>query len=240
MAEEFEGRDLRGAIFWDVDLQRALFRDVNLSEVTISHARVVDVDIDGFVQGVTINGVDVTDYVNAGDWWYPLRAMLRPEEPEGMRAAWVALEDEWSGAIERARRLDDRQRHESVAGEWSFVQTLRHLVFAMDKWFTHPILGEGFDPCGLPNTFSVDFPWPGLDRTADPTFDQVLDVREVRAAKLRDYLAALTVAVLDQGVVVLENGPASVRECLHTVFEEEFQHLRYAARDLAHVEGSSQ
>jgi hypothetical protein len=32
----------------------------------------------------------------------------------------------------------------------------------MDKWFTSPVLGEPFDPIGLPNTGSVDFPWPGL------------------------------------------------------------------------------
>ena len=61
--------------------------------------------------------------------------------------------------------------HESVGGEWSFVDTLRHLVFAMDKWFTTPILGdEEFHPIGLPNTGSADFGWPGLDRSAAPTF----------------------------------------------------------------------
>lgn len=48
--------------------------------------------------------------------------------------------------------------HESVNEEWSFVQTLRHLVFAMDKWFTAPILGDRFHPIGLPNTGSVAGP----------------------------------------------------------------------------------
>ena len=32
--------------------------------------------------------------------------------------------------------------------EWSFVETLRHLVFAMDKWFTVPVVGEPFHPIG--------------------------------------------------------------------------------------------
>ena len=91
MPEEFEG-DLAGAVFWGADLPGARFRDVNLTDATISHAWLVDVDVDALVERVVINGVDVTDYVNERDPWYPLRAMLRPADPEGMRAAWAALE----------------------------------------------------------------------------------------------------------------------------------------------------
>ena len=162
MPEEFEG-DLAGAVFWGADLSGARFRDVDLTGVTISHAWLVDVDIDALVESVVINGVDVTDYVNERDPWYPLRAMLRPADPAGMRAAWAALEAEWATTIAQARALPESAVHESVDGEWSFVQTLRHLVFAMDKWFTAPILGGPFHPIGLPNSGSVDFPWPGLD-----------------------------------------------------------------------------
>ena len=136
----------------------------------------------------------------------------------------------------RAERLTEAQRHESIGGEWSFVQTLRHLVFAMDKWFTAPILGQAFHPMGLPNTGSADFGWPGLDREADPTFDEALAVRDERTALLRDYLARITQAELSQQVEVLENGPSPVDECLFTVFEEEFEHNRYVTRDLAHFD----
>lgn len=237
MAEEFEGRDLSGAVFWGVDLSGARLRDVNLTGVTISHAWVVNVDVDGLVDHVTINGVDVTQYVNERDRWYPLRAMLRPVDPDGMRTAWDALEQEWASTIERARRLTEVQLHESVGGEWSFVDTLRHLVFAMDKWFTAPILGaEAFHPLGLPNTGSADFGWPGLDRSAEPTFDDVLAVRAERAAKFREFLDAVTPADLLREVDVLENGTTPVNECLYTVFEEEFEHNRYAVRDLAHFD----
>ena len=92
MPEEFEG-DLAGAVFWGADLTGARFRDVNLTDVKISHAWLVNVDIDAMVDRVVINGVDVTAYVNERDPWYPLRAMLRPSDPEGMRATWAALED---------------------------------------------------------------------------------------------------------------------------------------------------
>jgi uncharacterized damage-inducible protein DinB len=237
MAEEFEDRDLSGAVFWGVDLSGARFRDVNLTDVTITHARVVNVDIDALVDHVTINGVDVTQYVNERDRWYPLRAMLRPTDPEGFGAAWHALEQAWASTIERARRLTEEKRHESVGGEWSVVDTLRHLVFAMDKWFSLPTLGdEEFDPVGLPNTGSADFGWPGLDRRADPTFDEVLDVRARRAARFREFLDAVTPADLVREVEVLENGTTPVNECLYTVFEEEFHHNRYALRDLAQLD----
>jgi hypothetical protein len=237
MAEEFEGRDLHGAVFWGVDLSGARFRDVNMTDVTMTHAWVVNVDIDAVIDQVTINGVDVTQYVNARDRWYPLRAMLRPTDPDGMRTTWYALEQAWTPTIEQARRLTDGQLHKSVGGEWSFVDTLRHLVFAMDKWFTTPILGEEeFHPLGLPNTGSADFGWPGLDRSAAPTFDEVLDVRRRRVARLRVFLETMTSADLVREVDVLENGTTPVNECLYTVFEEEFHHNRYALRDLAFVE----
>jgi hypothetical protein len=240
MAEVFEERDLRDAIFWGVDLSGARLRDVNLTGVSVSHAFVIDVDIDAFVQRLTVNGVDVTEYVNERDEWYPLRGMVRPSDPEGMRTAWHALEQAWTVTIERALPLGEDKLHESVGGEWSFVQTLRHLVFATDKWFTTPILGEAeFHPFGVPNSGSVDFGWPGLDRGAQPTLDDVLAVRADRSARLSAYLDTLTAADLARQVDVLENGPSSVTECLHTVFEEEFQHNRYASRDLAVLESPS-
>ena len=36
--------------------------------------------------------------------------------------------------IERARALPDEKRHAPVGGEWSCVETVRHLVCAIDKW----------------------------------------------------------------------------------------------------------
>ena len=237
MAEEFVDRDLTGAVFWAVDLSGARFRDVNLTDVTISHAWVVNVDIDALVDRVTINGVDVTQYVNERDRWYPLRAMIRSTDPDGMRAAWRALEEAWAATIEKAQRLSEEQLHVSVGGEWSFVDTVRHLVFAMEKWFTVPILGaEAFDPIGLPNTGSVERDWPGLDQTAVPTVDAALDTRTRHAAQFRSFLDSVTPADLEREADVPENGTTPVRECLFTVFEEEFHHNRYALRDLAHFE----
>ncbi len=231
MPEEFEG-DLAGAVFWGADLSGAQFRDVNLTGATISHAWLVDVDVDALVERLVVNGVDVTDYVNERDPWYPLRTMLRPADPAGMRTTWATLEAEWAATAERAFALPEDLLHRSVDGEWSFVETLRHLVFATDKWCTVPILGQPFSPIGQPNRGSVDFPWPDLDLTLTPTADEALTARRDRARRVRELLAGLDPAELDREVDVLENGPHPVRECVYTVFEEEFWHLRYARRDL--------
>jgi hypothetical protein len=235
MPEEFEG-DLAGAVFWGANLSGARFRDVDLTDAEISHASLVNVVIDALIDSVVINGVDVTAYVNERDPWYPLRAMLRPSSPDGMRATWAALEEEWAKTMARARALPEGRLHESVDDEWSFVQTLRHLVFAMDKWFTAPILGEGFHPIGLPNTGSVDFPWPHLDYDLAPSASEVLSVRAARSTRLRDYLATVATADFTRTVDVLENGANPLQECIYTVFEEEFWHNRYAQRDLALLE----
>jgi len=234
MPEEFEG-DLAGAVFWGADLSGARFRDVNLTDATISHAWLVNVDIDALVDHVVINGVDVTAFVNERDPWYPLRAMLRPATPVDMRATWAAIEDEWSKTVVSARALPEESLHERVNDEFSFVQTLRHLVFAIDKWFTAPILGEPFHPIGLPNTGSLDFPWPGLEYDRTPSVSDALDVRADRAERLRDFLTSVATSDFTRPIEVLENGTCPLQECLYTVFEEEFWHNRYARRDLAQL-----
>ena len=237
MPEAFEG-DLAGAVFWGADLSGARFRDVNLTGATISHAWLVNVSIDALVDAVVINGVDVTAYVNERDPWYPLRAMLRPSEPEGMQATWAALEGEWATTISRALALPEAALHESVNGEWSFVQTLRHLVLAMDKWFTAPILGGSFHPMGLAHTGAADLPVPDPDGVETPSVAEALAVRADRANRFRDYLAAVPASDLARQVDVLENGPNPVHECIWTVFEEVFWHNRYARRDLALLEAA--
>ena len=116
MAPEFEG-DLAGAVFWGADLRGARFRDVNLTGATISHAWVVDVEIDALVERLVVNGVDVTAYVNAQDPWHPLRSMLRPSDAVAMRETWSALEDEWSKTIASSSELPDEVVHTSVGSE---------------------------------------------------------------------------------------------------------------------------
>ncbi len=236
---DFENADLRGAQFREVDLTDARIEGANLTNVKMSDVWLVNVDIDGMIAALTINGVDVTAYVSAElARINPERALIQPTDPEGMRASWNAVSSIWDATIVRAQQLPEETLHASVDGEWSFVQTLRHLVFAMDKWVTVPILGGEFDPIGLPNTGSLDFPWPGIDRDADPSFADTLAVRRDRGARFAKYLADLDPADLTQTRQVLENGNAPVQGCVHVVFEEEMAHHGYATRDLDALERS--
>ncbi len=235
MPEEFEG-DLAGAVFWGADLTDARFRDVNLTGAKFSHAWLLNIEIDALVDNFVVNGVDVTAYVNERDPWYPLRAMLTPSTPTDMRATWAALEGEWAKTLGRAQALPEAKLHESVNNEFSFVETIRHLVFAMDKWFTAPILGADFHPMGLPNKGSLDFGWPGLDFNLKPSVAEALAVRADCSRRFRDFVAAVAATDLARPVDVLENGEHELQQCLHTVFEEEFWHNRYALRDLATLE----
>src|SRR2546423_10380348 len=106
MPGEFEG-DLTEAVFWGADMRDARFCDVNLTGARISHALVVDVDIDAFVDRLVVNGVDVTDYVNEHDEWYPVRAMIRASDLDGLRVVWAALEEVWAPTIARAQAVGE-------------------------------------------------------------------------------------------------------------------------------------
>jgi hypothetical protein len=153
-----------------------------------------------------------------------------------MRAAWSMLTGKWSATIERASRLAEEHLYVSVDDEWSFAETLRHLVYATDKWFVAPVLGGRFDPIGLPNTGTGDLRFLGIDHDARPTFAEVLASRRARVGMLTDYLADASVEDFERNVSVLEAGTRPVGACLQVVFREEWAHHQYATRDLAVLE----
>ena len=189
----------------------------NLTGVTIAHARVVNVDVDAFVDHVTINGVDVTEYVNERDLGTrcgrcSARRTRRDAGGVGCARAGVGHDDR------AARGLTEGQRHESVGGEWSFVETLRHLVFAMDKWFTVPILGEERLPSLRAAEHRLDR--LRLARTRSrraPTLDEVLAVRARAGGPTARLPRPVTPDDLAREVDVLENGPSGQRVHLHRV-----------------------
>ena len=126
--------------------------------------------IRGEIVNLTINGVDIGPLVNAElDRRYPGRAKMRPTDPAGFREAWDVVERLWAETVGRARPLDPELLHESVDGEWSFTETLRHLVFATDSWIRRAILGDPspWDPLDLPWDEMPDTPGvpPGPRRT---------------------------------------------------------------------------
>lgn len=233
MGEEFEDRDLSGSTFWGVNLTNSTFRDADFGGSAFFHVFMRNVMIDGLVERLVVNGVDVTDYVAEHDRWHPLRTMLEPMTMSECRAAWDLLSSEWSRFLEQTARVNPDALLASVGGEWSFRDTLRHLVFVRDKWFAGPILGRTtFTSVGLPNTGSRDFGWPGLDLEADPSVDDVLALRTTQNLEFVDWMSTADISGLPPESEVLENGTVPTVMCLHAVLEEEFEHLRYATRDL--------
>lgn len=131
--------------------------------------------------------------------------------------------------------------HERVDGEWSFIETLRHLVFATDAWVNRAILGEPapWDPLDLPHDEMPDVPGVPRDRAARAALDQVLALRADRMATVRrvlsgltdEQLAGRTEPVTAPGYPEPESFP--VRRCLQAVLSEEWEHRLYAERDLS-------
>ena len=241
----FERTRLNDAQFVMSDLSGARFRAVDLADVTMTGVELMNVDIYGELQNVTINGVDVWPLIDAElNRRYPERARMRPDNPAGFREAWDILERLWDGTVERASALPAEALHESVAGEWSFIETLRHLAFATDSWVRRAIGGDPspWDPLDLPWDEMADTPGVPRDRTARPSLAEALALRHDRMATVRQVIDGLTDESLAADTEPV-NGPGwprpvsyPVRECLLVVLNEEWEHRLYAERDLAVLE----
>jgi hypothetical protein len=135
--------------------------------------------------------------------------------------------------------------HESVNGEWSFIETQRHLVFATDAWVCRAVLGDPapWDPLDLPHDEMSDVPGVPRDRAVRPSLDEVLALRADRMGTVREVFAELTDERLSEMTVpVTEPGyPESesfeVSRCLGCILSEEWHHRMYAERDLAVLRG---
>lgn len=226
-------------------MARVRLHGVNLSRAVMRGVELVDVEIYGEIQNLTINGVDVGPLITAElDRRYPDRAKMRPTDPAGFCEAWDILERLWDQTVARARGLDPDLLHESVDGEWSFTETLRHLVFATDSWIRRGILGDPspWDPLDLPWDEMPDTPGVPRDRDVRPSLEVVLQLRRDRMSTVRDFLAGLTDESLKSKTEPVE-GPGwppahsfPVRECLLIILNEEWEHRLYAERDLAVLE----
>jgi hypothetical protein len=233
----FDVADLRGARFTDCDMTGVTIRDCWLESVSIS----------GYLSKVTVNGVDVTDFVSAElDRQHPERVQCREgENADDVRAIWDTIERLWARAIERAGRLPAAALAEQVNEEWSFEQTLRHLVFITDAWASRTVLDEPmpYHPLGLPQSWypAADAAALGIDLTAQPSYTEILAARADRMAVMRRIVAGLTGDSLGR---LCQRSPApgypdeerTVIDCIGVVMNEEIEHYRFAVRDLAVLE----
>ena len=260
---EFIQQDLSGARFDQVLLKGAEFTKVRFNDAVMRHVdlrgidlrgaviqgkftgvEVWDLELTGEIVRLTVNGVDVGAYVESElDRRMPERPLMRPTDPDGFRTGFAAIQRLWEGTVDRAGTFPPADLHRRVDGEWSFIQTLRHLNFATVCW-VGMVVGDG-NPW-----HPLDLPWdeaPGWDgvpweKEATPSLDEVLAVRAQRSALIQGVLDALTPEELERTVSALgpgqpEDGPFTVAQCLLVVLNEEWEHRLYAERDLAIIEG---
>jgi uncharacterized damage-inducible protein DinB len=228
--------------FDDEDLTGAEFRECDLSRSRLVGVVMQDAEIDGLVTNLVVNGVEVMPYVEAElDRRHPVRLLMRSEDPDDLAEAWRQLRDDWARTVERVRSMPEGSEHRRVDGEWSMVETLRHLVFVHDSWFRRCVLGrsEPFTAMGLGPPFVPDQEQQGLDRSARPSLDEVLRVRDRQALEIQVWLAEVTPEQLAQTAPVPdgEGWPPyakgrRVRQCLGTVLNEEWAHHGFCIRDL--------
>lgn len=233
---EFVDRDLRGARFNRTDLSGAVMRGVDIAGADIDAPWLLDGN-----SALHVNGVDVAPLVDAElNRRFPGRADRKTGDPAALRAAWAMLEATWTATLDRVAAMPAGTTDISIDGEWSFAQTLRHLVMATDTWLRRAILGidAPYHPLGQPN---AEFATDGYDTSVFsirvPTYAEVLDARVGRVAMVRDHLAVIT----DEELTVPRvnpwdpDGRVSTLACLHVIFEEEWEHHRYAGRDLDQI-----
>lgn len=186
-----------------------------------------------YERSLWVNGVDVVPLVEVElVRRFPGRELRTATTPQDLRTAWAAVERAWADVLDTASGLEDV----SVDGEWSFSQTLRHLVMATNVWLHGAILGQEqpFHWIGQP---FAEYTPEGGDMTIfrEPgSYDEVLAVRAEHQTMVRDYLATVT----EEALAETRPDPwaperrVTVLHCLHVILNEEWEHQRYAVRDL--------
>lgn len=225
----------------DQDFSAAEFRECTLDGARLIGVVMRDAEIDGLVTNLVVNGVEVTAYVEAElDRRYPVRVLIRSDSPADLLEGSRQLQADWAATVERLRASPGLE-HRSVNGEWSALQTMRHLVFVHDSWFRRCVLGSTdlFTPIGLATDYVPDRERQGLDLTADPSLDEVAAVRGEQAAELDEWLTTVTPARLAAPAPIPEGDGwppyargRSTRQCLGTVLQEVWAHHRFCVRDL--------
>jgi hypothetical protein len=245
MTVEYTKTDrFRGARIHLCDIGGLEIRDCDVTGLKIVDCYGGGIYLGGDFDSVVVNDVDVTAYVQVQlDEQHPVRVLAREAtSPDDYRTAWDEIETRWAAALDRAAKLPKEKLQQRVDGEWSFVETLRHLLFAGDAWLGNAVLEEqnAYHPLGLPagGMPPDDLAKLGLTVAASPTLEEVLAARLRRAATMRLAVDTLTAAELDRtcGRKPADGYPDqgyTVRRCLKVVLREEAEHLRYAQRDLA-------
>jgi len=240
-----KGPSLPGSRTEDADFSNARLHAPNFEGAKITDGWFVGADISGDLEGLRLNGIEVGPLVLAElERLNPERAKLRATDPAGLADAWSMIEDIWAHTFARAEALPEALLHERVDDDWSFVETHRHLVMATDCWLRRMVKGieRPYHPWGLAGSWLADPASWGLDPDADPSFAEIAVARRERMAEVKETILEVTDAELTRecvppGTLGHPTQNQSVLHCLHVILNEEYEHHRYAVRDLDTLTG---
>ncbi|MGB3828085.1 MAG: DinB family protein [Ornithinimicrobium sp.] len=234
--------NLRARAFRSRTLRESTFIGCDLGDVVVRGSDVAGMEIDSpwLLEGdhrLLVNGVDVVPLVDAElNRRFPGRELRGSREPGGLRAAWGAVEETWAATLERVAAMPPAAVDVSVDDEWSLAQTLRHLVLATDTWLGRAILEQEqpYHRVGLRDD-SQSIAYDDAAFSSDtPTFAEVCEARADRQTMVRDFLGEVS----EEELALPRKNPhapehhETVLSCLRTILEEEWEHHRYAVRDL--------
>ena len=235
MSEEILNADYSGRTF-----RAASFANVKMVDADLSNAR-----LSGNINGLQINGIEVAPLIaEEMRRRYPERDKLFAADPDSLRAAFAQYMAMWERTWERARKFTEEQRQQRVDGEWSVVETIRHLVFVVDGWIRGPVLGvaDPYHPMAIPPTFMDGaYDRTPMDRNAHPDFDEALAVWRERMAVVQDVIERST-QDLDRDIEVQRPDlpppgfQSKTLAAIWTVFGDGHAHNRFVNRDLDAIE----
>ena len=238
------GLDFSGQSLEEPDFSNSRLHNGNFENARITGAWLHNADIDGYIGGLKINGVEVARLIDKElNRLYPERGKLRADNPSTLAAAWAIIEDLWQATVDRAKALPEPLLDERVNGEWSFVETLRHLIFATDAWLLFMVKREPrpYHPWGLPHTEFREGPKLGVDESASPSLEEVLQVRRQRMATVKELIANVDSKDLERHAEPPDEAgypqrSETVQTCFRIILDEEWAHNLYANRDLGILE----
>ena len=226
-------------------IEHADLRAISFHHVRFPGLELVDVEITGEIDNVTINGVDIGPLIDAElNRRMPERAKMQPTTVEEFQEAWSTLERLWTGTEERAETTSSR-----AAARAGARRVVVHRDAAPPRLRERGLGRAGWCSATRVPWHPLDLPWdeaPGWegipwDREARPSLDEVLAVRRKRQAMVRDIITHLTPEQLEETVTQTEPGwpqleEFPLRQCLFIVINEEWHHRLYAERDLDALE----
>jgi uncharacterized damage-inducible protein DinB len=252
MNQRFEHDNMAGAVFNDINLGDAIFSNVNLGGATFTNINFEGVLItnanlhglrieDANISGLTVFGFNVGGLIEAErDRSDPERAALRMgdvHDPNCVREAMNRLEQRRAKFRARLRACDPAPLNAApTPGEWSALQTLRHMVFAEDLYLNRYIMrnDQPWNPHGLlPAHLLSDPAYAAVASAVDNSLETVLQAWDEVHTATRTLLQEITPARLRQDAPEFDQQPCTVGNVLQLLARHDLDHMRQAEKALA-------